>query len=311
MNTTLSPSVSNDLQAEVNKASVYIYPITISLTIISNLVNIYVLYRPKLRSCSITHYFLAFAFTCLLYTCEVPVMMFLRLRFGYVVTSTPIGCRLQTFVIYVLPLFISIMLVFASADRFFASALSARIRNLSRVRIAQQIIIIIALLTAIYAFPHALLYDLNPKTNQCVAYSYTIANIYLSSRIVLSYILIPIAMIVFDCLLVRNIQRQTHRTVPSAMNAQREIRMRRVENQLVRMIVLQVSAYLVFSIPAGVGYTIITFVPSMNTPFMAQVRVILSLWQQTIYFLPLLLYIFSSKTYRQEFLKTFSLNNLQ
>ncbi|CAF1228095.1 unnamed protein product [Adineta steineri] len=310
MNTT-SPSTQYNLQVEINKISIYVYPITIILTITTNILNICVLCRRNLRLSSSTQYFLAFALSSILYTCEIPVMMFIRIRYGYIVTSLSVGCRLQTFMINIMPLFISTMLVFASIDRFFVSSSTVRMRNLSQVHIARRIIIITIILTVIYISPILLIYYFNSNMNQCISYSSTIAIIYLSSRIIFSYIIIPFAMAIFGFLIIRNIRNQIHRINPFAINPkqQNRRRYRRIENQLARMLILQVSAYLIFSTPAGVGYTLVTFIPSMNTVFVNQLRIIFSLWQQNIYFLTLFIYILSSKTYRQEFLHMFKLKH--
>ncbi|CAF1259032.1 unnamed protein product [Adineta steineri] len=310
MNTT-SPSTQYNLQVEINKISIYVYPITIILTITTNILNICVLCRRNLRLSSSTQYFLAFALSSILYTCEIPVMMFIRIRYGYIVTSSSVGCRLQTFMINIMPLFISIMLVFASIDRFFVSSSTVRMRNLSQVHIARRIIIITIILTVIYISPILLIYYFNSNMNQCISYSSTIAIIYLSSRIIFSYIIIPFAMAIFGFLIIRNIRNQIHRINPFAINPkqQNRRRYRRIENQLARMLILQVSAYLIFSTPAGVGYTLVTFIPSMNTVFVNQLRIIFSLWQQNIYFLTLFIYILSSKTYRQEFFNMFKLKH--
>ncbi|CAF3792958.1 unnamed protein product [Adineta steineri] len=307
MNTS-SSSIQYNLQAEINKASIYVYPITILLTITTNIINICVLCRRNLRLSSSTQYFLAFAFSSILYTCEIPVMMFIRIRFGIIVTSSSFGCRLQTFMINILPLFISIMLVFASMDRFFASSSTVRMRNMSQVHIARRIIILTIILIIIYISPIVFIYYFNSHINQCISYSSTISVIYLSSRIIFSYIIIPLAMLIFGFLIIRNIQNQTHRIAPFISNIKQQNR-RRIENQLTRMLIIQVSAYIIFSTPAGVGYTLVTFIPSMNTVFMNQLRIIFTLWQQTIYFLSLFLYLLSSKTYRQEFIHMFKFNH--
>jgi hypothetical protein len=202
------------------------------------------------------------------------------------------------------------MLAFASVDRFFASAPVVAMRNISQVRVARRIIITTIILNVMYTTPFLFIYYFDSKTNQCVTYSSTFDNIYLSSRIILSYIMIPVAMGIFGLLTIRNIQAQALRITPAVLNLQRQNRHRRTEGQLARMLMLQVSAYLVFSTPAGVGYTLVTFMPSMNTIFVNQLRVMFSLWQQCIYFLSFFLYILSSKTYRQELKNMFKLHQV-
>jgi hypothetical protein len=160
-----------------------------------------------------------------------------------------------------------------------------------------------------YATPLLIIYHLDDNTHQCVSDSSTIAGIYLSSRIVLLYIVIPLAMTIVGVLTIRNIQTQTRRIAPVVMHPRPQNHHRRNDGQLARMLIIQVGAYLIFSTPAGVAYTLVTFVPSMNTTFITQLRIIFSLWQQSIYFLSFFLYILSSNTYRQQLKQMLKFNH--
>jgi hypothetical protein len=76
------------------------------------------------------------------------------------------------------------------------------------------------------------------------------AVVYLSSRVILSYIVVPLAMAIFGLLTIRNIQTQMRRVANVAMNPQRQNRRHRIERQLARMLIIQVTAYIVFCTPA-------------------------------------------------------------
>ena len=238
-------------------------------------------------------------------------MMFIRIRFGIAVTSSPVGCPLQTFLIFLLPLFIAVMLVLASIDRFIVSSPLVRIRNRSQVRVTKRIILTTVILSILYAIPFLFIYHFDGNTEQCVSYSSTIAVVYLSSRIVLLYIIIPFAMTIFGFLTIRNIKNQSQRVASVTANLQRQNRHRRTEGQLARMLIIQVGVYLIFSTPAGIAYTLVTFVTSMNTTFMIQLRIIFSLGQQSIYFLSFFLYMLSSNVYRQELNQIFKIHQLR
>jgi hypothetical protein len=145
MNTT-SPSIEYNLQYEINKASVYFCPVTMILTLITNILNICVLCCQNLLLSPCTHCFLAFALASLSYMCEVPVMMFIRLRFGITVTVSSVGCRLKT----------SLTLLWPS---------SVRMRNFSQVRVARRTIITTVILDIAYGAPFLLIYHFHDKSN--------------------------------------------------------------------------------------------------------------------------------------------------
>jgi hypothetical protein len=85
-------------------------------------------------------------------------------------------------------------------------------------------------------------------------------------------------LIIFGFLTIRNISQQRKRITSLVINPAR-----RNESQLACMLFVQVSVYLIFSLPAAVTYLIITFIPSMDTPLMMGVRSIAILWQLCIF----------------------------
>jgi hypothetical protein len=197
------------------------------------------------------------------------------------------------------------MLVCASFDRFCASSSSVRVRSFSSVRVAQRVIIIISISLSIYMSPFILISYWDYNKNVCSQYSTTLIVVYLSSRVVLYYIIGPIAMITFGLLTIRNIRNQTRRVAPMIpQNGHR-----RTEGQLTRVLLTQVGIHLFFSIPAAALYVITTFIPSANTPFFGGLRIITVLWQQPIFFLSFFSYILSSTLFRTELLKMFKFNN--
>ena len=106
-------------------------------------------------------------------------------------------------------------------------------------------------------------------------------------------------MIVIMILTIKNIRSQSRRVrrmiVPNAH--------RRTEGQLARMLIIQVAVYFLFSTPSGTSYTIITFVPSMNTSYFSTIRTLTVVWQQGGYLIPFFLYILTGKVYRDELKK--------
>lgn len=281
MNSTPSPSNMYGLSTEVNRLSIYIYPFTIVLTVVTNIVNIAVLLRRSLRSSSCTHYFLALAIDSLVYVCFTPMDIFLGNRFGLSIDSSPLGCRIHQFFIYSSALFFTCMLVCASLDRFLVSSSSVRLRSFSNISVAQRVIVIVSISVVIYMRPFLLISYWNYNTNRCSQYSTTIIIVYLSSRVILYYIIGPISMLTLGLLIINNIRSQTCRVSSFAS----QNRHHRSESQLTRVLVIQVGIHLIFSLLTAVTYTIITFIPSIITPLGAGFRVISIIWQQAIFFL--------------------------
>ena len=236
--------------------------------------------------------------------------VYFRNRFGILLSASPVSCRVMNTMIYSSALFVTLMLIFASIDRYLSSSSSLRLRQYSQVRIAQRLIPLVLLLTLIYSSPFSLINYWDSSSNRCVQYSSTLISIYLSSRIVLFYFIGPFIMAVFGLLTISNIRHQTSRIAPIAMRRAGQSSQRRSEGQLARMLIIQVGAYIIFSTPSAITYTITTFVPSMNTPVLAGLRTISLMWQQGTYLLTMFLYILTANVYRQEMIKVFRLHFL-
>lgn len=294
-----------NLLVEVNQITIYISPILVILILVTNTLNISVLSRRSLRTSSCTHYFLASAIDSFVYMIFTPVHMFLSARFGISLDSLPIGCRIHSFFVFTPLLFFIAMLVCASIDRFCSSSSSVRIRNFSNVRVAQRVIIIVTIVITIYMSPFLVIYYWNYNTNQCSQYSTTLIAVYLSTRVILYYIIGPLAMITFGLLTINNIRNQRRRTAPMIPQNQH----RRIEGQLARVLLIQIGIHLFFSLPAAAMYVITTFVPSANTPFFSGLRLISVIWQLAILFFSFFSYILWSTVFRMELIKMFKLNN--
>ncbi|CAF0975212.1 unnamed protein product [Adineta steineri] len=272
-----------------------------TLTLITSIVNICVLCRRTLRSSSCTHYFFASFLGTIVYMFVTPLGGILRLRYNIVFNAFPFGCKTSNFFAYGSQVFITLMLVCASIDRYFVSSSSVRLRNLGKVRVAQRIIIIVSIMTIIFMSPYFYIYDWNYETNQCSLSSMVFAFVYISIRVVLYYIVAPLIMLVFGGLTIYNIRSQANRIAPVGQQNHH----RRTEGQLARMLIIQVGVYIVFLLPSGVTYTLITFVPEMNTLFYITIRTITILWQQGAFFFSFFVYILSAKVYRDELKKFF------
>ncbi|CAF1283046.1 unnamed protein product [Rotaria sordida] len=168
-----------------------------------------------------------------------PMTLFLRSWLGISLSNSPFGCRILSFYIYSSALFVTLMLIFAAIDRFFASSSSAHLRNLSKVHVAQKVIIIAGIFTIIYSSPFIIIQYWDYTTNRCSQLSTTIIVLYLSSRVVIYYLMAPLTMAIFGLLTIYNIRSQKGRVAPAVINRVQLNHQRRRDGQLARMLIIQ------------------------------------------------------------------------
>ena len=129
-----------------------------------------------------------------------------------------------------------------------------------------------------------------------------LTNVYILSQVGLYYIIAPLLMFIFGISTIGNIRRQSIRAIPLTASMRR----RRTEGQLTRMLILQIVVHLLFVLPYGVVYCMISIQPLTQTPTVSAVRLVFAAWQQCDYFVSFFLYIFSGSVYRRELLRIFT-----
>ncbi len=127
--------------------------------------------------------------------------------------------------------------------------------------------------------PFPVIYYWDYNTNQCSQYSTKLTAVYLFTRVILYYIIGPLAMITFGLLTINNIRNRRRRTAPMVLQNQH----RRTEGQLARVLLIQIGIHLFFSLPIAVMYVMTIFIPSTNTPFFSGLRMICTIWQLGIF----------------------------
>ncbi|CAF2578019.1 unnamed protein product [Rotaria sp. Silwood2] len=282
---------------QANYAAIFIQPIHLTLTIVTNTLNIFVLYRRTLRSFPCTRYFLVYSIFSILYACFTCPLQFLR-SYGILWTNTPVGCRMQTYIFQTTTSIANLMILLASIDRFCSSSQSAKFRSISCMKTARWIIFIGIIVYTIYMSP---LLAISYWNNTCLQYSSIYITIYMSTQITVYYGLTLLLMALFSLLTIFNIRQQLTRVGPMIrFNGNR-----RTEGQLCRMLLIQIIAYLLFTLPIGVIQILMTFLPSMRTPLIQGLRLVFVMWQQCIFFLTFFLFIASGSIYRQEMIRLF------
>ncbi|CAF1246636.1 unnamed protein product [Adineta ricciae] len=301
-NRTPPSSYGYNLVEAARQPLVYSFSIAATLIVTTSILNFNVLYRRVLRSSACTCYFMAAIPPVLIYVLVSPISLILQYGFQFIILDSPIMCRVIPFFIYTAPLWYGLMLVCASIDRFFSSSESIRLRRLSQVYVARRIILIVWILSTVYMCPFLIIYYYdsgNAGNRRCLQYSTILVEVYLMSRVILYYILIPIMLSIFGAWTIYNIRCQKHRVAPIIQASPR----RRTEGQLARMMIIQVGVYLLFFTPSAITYIIVTLIPSMNTPYYITIRSITVVWQQGGFFISFFLYVFTGNMYRKELKK--------
>ncbi len=101
---------------------------------------------------------------------------------------------------------------------------------------------------------------------------------------------------IFGCLTVYNIRQSAVRTRVERI----AVPGRRTEGQLTRMLILQISFYLILLLPFAFIFCMNSFVPSTFTPTIRSIRDILVLLVQCNCFISFFLYVASRKVYREQ-----------
>lgn len=97
----------------------------------------------------------------------------------------------------------------AAIDQFFATSSDVRVRNLSSIKWAHRIAIIVIISCCLYGTPYIIFANLAPNTGICI-YTNTIFQVYVPLFVVLVLaITVSLILIIFGYLAYRNIQRTT------------------------------------------------------------------------------------------------------
>ncbi|CAF1576202.1 unnamed protein product [Rotaria magnacalcarata] len=284
--------------ATVRHVNIYVQPVYLSLAIIFNLLNIRILSSRTLRSSPCTHYFIANAIFNIIYASLVCPINVAR-GFSIDWTLNPIGCKMQTYFVFLSPILAKAMLVLASFDRYCSSSQLHRLSSQSTIRTARIIIIITTISGTIYEIPMFLMYRFKESTRTCLPDTNAFNNIYVFSQVTLYYIAAPLSMIVFGILTISNTKKQMARIGPEVNSG----RGRPTESQLTRMLLLQVTVHLVLTVPYGVTYSMNVFDPSTVTNYIQAIRYAMLIWQECDFFSSFFLYILAGSAYRKEFMR--------
>ncbi|CAF2895578.1 unnamed protein product [Rotaria sp. Silwood2] len=276
-----------------------IFPITISVGVVGNALNIVILTRPVLRHHSCSRYFLALGFNNLLYCAFLMYSLLVSAYQIYPQNSSLFWCKFLTYISNILALISPYFIVLASFDRFCASSTNAQLRNWSNPIVARWAILLMIIFWALFHINTLALCDLRfDDYLGCSIRTKLVYNqIYVILQVILFNVVAPCLMGFFGMLTIFNTKKM--RFLPTVKASYR-----RTEGQLIRMLLVQVAAYVVLNMPFCVMYLMILLPTGyqISSSFIfgfliADFGFIFS------YALPIFLFILSARIYREVFLQ--------
>lgn len=284
------------------QATRIIIPISITLGIVSNSLNIFILTRPTLIHHACSLYFLCLAITNLFYS--VFILIINLLADGYQLDLSLYSNGFCKFISYLLNLCPNIsvyLIVLASIDRCCASSSNVGIRNFSSVRVARWAIGLLILIFAFFFSGALVAFDLRQDGPLgCTLQSNLLfSQIFLIIDIILYVIIAPFCMVFFGVLTIKH-------TNQLRINLHRISLYRRTERQLSRMLFFQVGTHIILALPFCITFFMLVLPISLRFTLDFDYIYILSklpfyLTFTTAFFL----YILSGQVYRNELIRLF------
>jgi hypothetical protein len=281
---------------QLNRAVV---PIIIVLGVFGNSINISVLIRPNLYNHACSRYFLALSSYGLIFSCTT--LVYRLLIDGYQINPaahSTATCKILTYITQLGYPMAPYFMVLASIDRFCASSPSHRIRTFSRVNVSRRAIPMVIGFFVVFDMNITLAVDLRPEDGRgCRNRGDTIhKQVYAVTQCVLFAVIGPILITLFGLMTIWNAKRLGNGRVLA-------IRHRRTERQLFIMLLVQVSSYIVLTLPACIIYPMLVlptgYRPTRAVSFAWSV---VSLPFYLSYASAFPLYVVTASIYRQEFL---------
>jgi hypothetical protein len=240
-------------------------------------------------------YFLALSIFAIIYLILSVVPLIYTLNHIDPQTQSLFYCKAKFYGIHVLGLFLRYIIVFACADRFFATRTNVRIRSLNSVQMAMKFVFIICGVSVVIGI-HILIF-MTIRGGVCGMFG-VYKFIYAIYQITISSILPPILMCIFSILTIHSLH-QRHGN---------QVHARQRDRYLLRMVIAEVIVNVFTSIPfsANLIYGAVTYNVVNKSAQRLEIESFMSFVTQFLIFLisvaPFYLFILTSKPFRNEFM---------
>ena len=274
-----------------------VLPILIVVGTVGNSLNVAVLIRPLFYPHACSRYLLATAVNNVFYSSLLLPINFSSLVINSIQSRISVYiCKTMVFAFHSAAFISPFTIALASMERYFASATSAHLRQFSSVRISRWAIASVVTLLVLFNLNTFILITAQPDDGLgCRIPTNTLYNqIYGIVQASVYAVVAPFLMSLFGYLTMRNLRQV--RVIPVVISTHR-----RTERQLARMLLLQVSIYIVLNLPISVTY-LISFLP-VDFKTTSQFYLMYTITQTLTYTFnsaSFITYILSTRSYRQE-----------
>jgi len=267
----------------------------LALGLVGNICNCIIFTRQPYRRTASSIYFLALSFFAIIYLIWAVAPLIYTLNHTDPQTQSLVFCKMRLYGNNALGLFLRYIIVFACADRFFVTRTNVRIRSLNSVSMAIKLVFITCGVCLVIAIHLPILMDI--RSGVCGMFGvYNL--IYPIYQITLVGILPPILMCIFSILTIRSLH-QRHGT---------QIRVRRRDRYLMRMVIAEVVVNISTSIPYSTNlvYGATTYDIVNKSPARLEIESFISFVTQFLIYLisvaPFYVFMITSKPFRNEFI---------
>ncbi len=262
-------SLANNINSAASWMNLCIPPFLIFFGTFGNVLNLIVFTRRTLRTNACSMYFLAGSINNLFATYVVILSRYLSVNWNLdITTRNTVFCKLRLLFVYVSLNLVLWFAILASADRFFSSSRSVRLRQLSSLKVA-RINIVFNTIFMYLIYVHVLIYGnagsaANPY---CTFYGATYNIFFNFFFLVIANVLPLLLMCIFGILIIVNV-RGIHSRVAPQINDARTERMRTNDRQLLKMLLFQLLITALLTTP----YAALSVYNVINTVILHQSR---------------------------------------
>ncbi len=270
----------------------------LALGLVGNICNCIMFTRQPYRRTASSIYFLSFAIFAIIYLIWTVFPYIYTLNHADPQTQSLFYCKVRFYGTHILGTCIRYVIVFACADRFFATRTNVRIRALNSVSIAMKLVFIMCAVCLVIAIHMPILMDI--RNGVCGMFDlYNL--IYAIYQITLVGTLPPILMCIFSILTIHSLH-QRHGI---------QTRARQRDRYLLRMVIAEVIVNVVTSIPYSINlvYGAVTYYVTDKSAERLEIESFISFVTQFLIYLisvaPFYLFLLTSKPFRNEFFNIF------
>ncbi|CAF0768842.1 unnamed protein product [Adineta ricciae] len=250
LNATIS--FLNALSLVQTNISIYGYSVILIVGNIGSVLNVFVLTRRQYLQNSCSCYILASTVTNLII---LNVVVLFRLLTGFDIDpsrTSAFFCKFRTYIVQMTTALSRIYIVLACIDRWAMTSTVVRRRSFTNRKVPKILIPIVAIVCGLSFIHIPFYYDI--IRSRCTTTSNSYLQFYNIFNTVLSGVTIPIPMIIFSILTVRNVKRLQHRVDNNTLLTERIIpnnivNKRHHDYQLFYMIFIQQCVYIITTLP--------------------------------------------------------------